>query len=92
LGKITTEKAKFVSAGDYNINLLNLIVHGETENFVNNFYAHFSMPVICRPTRFTDRSVTLIDNIITNNFHEDCVAVVMIADISDHLPVFYVSK
>jgi len=64
----------------------------ETENFVNNFYANFSMPVICRPTRFTDRSVTLIDNIITNDFHEDCVAGVMNADIFNHLPVFYVSK
>jgi len=88
LGKITTEKAKFVLAGDYNINLFKHDVHGETENFVNNLYANFSMPVICRPTR----SVTLIDNIITNDFHEDCVAGVMIADISDHLPVFYVSK
>jgi len=91
-GKTTTEKAKFVLAGDYNINLLKHDVHGETENFVNNLYANFSMPVVCRPTRFTDRSVTLIDNTITNDFHEDCVAAVMIADISDHLPVFCVSK
>ena len=92
LGKITTEKAKFVLAGDYNINLLKHDVHMETINFVNNLYANFSMPVICRPTRFTERSVTLIDNIITNDFDEDCVAGIMIVDISDHLPVFYISK
>jgi len=92
LGKITTEKAKFVLAGDYNVNLLKHDVHGETQNFVNNLYANFSMPVICRHTRFTGKSGTLIDNIITNDFHEDCVAGVMIADISDHLPVFNVSK
>ena len=29
LGKITTENAKFVLAGDYNINLLKHDVHGE---------------------------------------------------------------
>jgi len=77
LGKITTEKAQFVLEGDYNINLLKHDVHIETENLVNNLYANFSMPVICRPTRFADRSVMLIDNIIINDFHEDCVLLVL---------------
>ena len=37
-------------------------------------------------------SSTLIDNIITNTFNECSSSGVPIADISDHLPIFYISN
>jgi len=81
-------KGSFFLGGDYNINLLKHDVHTETQNFVNNLFANFSIPLISRPTRFTNSSATLIDNIVTNASHEDCVTGILITDISDHLPVF----
>ena len=50
------------------------------------------MPLITRPTRFTEVSSTLIDNIITNTFNECSSSGVLIADISGHLPIFYISN
>ena len=50
------------------------------------------MPVIIRPTRFTETSATLIDNIFTNIPNESSLTGILIADISDHLLIFYISK
>ena len=45
-----------------------------------------------RPTRFGDSSSSLIDNISTNKPDDTSVAGILISDISDHLPIFYISK
>ena len=44
------------------------------------------VPLITRPTRFTDNSSSLIDNIFTNK--PDAIAGILIAGISDHLSIF----
>ena len=46
-------------------------------------------PTINEPTRITESSATLIDNILTNDLHNH-TAGVLISDISDHLPVFLI--
>ena len=50
------------------------------------------MRVIIRPTRFTETSATLIDNIFTNIPNESALTGILIADIFDHVPIFYISK
>ena len=45
-----------------------------------------------RPTRFGDNSSSLIDNIFTNKPDDTSVTGILISDISDHLPIFYISK
>ena len=50
------------------------------------------IPVITRSTRFSECSSTLIDNILTNKPQDLLVAGALICDISDHLPIFFVSK
>ena len=45
------------------------------------------MPCITKPTRITDTSATLIDNIFTN-FHSSLLTGIVISDISDHYPIF----
>ena len=52
---------------------------------------HHHSTTIRKPTRITDSSCTLIDNIITNYF-EDFVAGIMTIDLTDHLPTFIVFK
>jgi len=76
--KLALKRSNFFLAGDYNINLLKHDVHTETQNFVNNLFTNFSIPLISRPTRFTNSSATLIDNIVTNASHEDCVTGILI--------------
>ena len=50
-----------------NINLLNYETHVSTENFVNSMSSYFFHPQIIQPTRITDHTATLIDNIFINS-------------------------
>ena len=53
--------------GDYNINILNYESHAQTAQFVDMMSSNGFLPLITRPARVTATSVTLIDNIFTNN-------------------------
>jgi hypothetical protein len=79
--------------GDYNINLLNSNSHSQTQDFVDNCFTNGCIPMINKPTRITQYSATLIDNIITNNIlNISCIQGLLLTDISDHLPVVYINK
>ena len=69
LDKIGQENKLAYILGDYNINLLNAESHNQTGNFTEILFSHEYLPLITRPTRITQNSATLIDNILTNN-HE----------------------
>ena len=74
--------------GDFNINLLNSInSHSLPQEFLDNFFAATFMPLISRPTRLTDTSATLIDNIFSN-IHPSPRTGIIMSDISDHFPIF----
>ena len=88
LKMLDEEKKPCYILGDFNINLLNTDTHLETQNFLNILLAYGFYPLIDKPTRMTQRSTSLIDNILTNvhpNEIETCS--IWITDISDHLPV-----
>jgi len=91
LDRLSSARNKCFIAGDFNINLLNYESHHETEQFLNNIFSHFQYPTIVRPTRFCSTNSTLIDNIFVNNVNDDYYAGLFISDISDHLPIFYIS-
>jgi exonuclease III len=87
--KIKEEKKLGYSMGDYNINLLNTTDHTATNDFVNIALSNSFIPLITRPTRITQTSSTLIDNIFTNNFQDNiCLKGILVNDITDHFPVF----
>ena len=48
------------------------------------------MPAITKPTRITDKSATLIDNIFSNNMETESIQGILYTGISDHLPVFLI--
>ncbi len=49
------------------------------------------VPCITRPTRVTNSSATLIDNIyVTAGFSKEAFSGILLSDISDHFPVFVV--
>ena len=86
---LLTKKTKCILTGDFNINLLNNNKDSETENFLNILLSHQLIPTITKPTRYTDHSSTLIDNIITNCVTSAYKSGVILTDISDHLPAFF---
>ena len=91
LNKIKRENKLAYFMGDYNINLMNSSSHTLTEEFLDQFISSSFIPVINKPTRITNHSATLIDNIFTNSFNSShCLKGIFYINISDHLPVFYI--
>ena len=84
-------KTKFV-CGDFNIDLLKQKTHTGTKRFLECMYGQGLYPLIVRPSRITINSCTLIDNILTNQINYSADSVLLITDISDHLPIFVLCK
>jgi hypothetical protein len=74
--------------GDYNINLLNTDSHVPTAEFVELMFANHFTPLINKPTRVTERSATLIDNVYCNQANHESLQGILITDITDHYPIF----
>ena len=72
---------------EFNINLLNEDVHTLTNDFINIMSLYSLYPSITKSTRITPTSAILSDNIFTNlNSYQ--TSGIIVADVSDHLPVF----
>ena len=52
------------------------------------FFSHSFLPTVNKPTRITEYTATLIDNIITNASLVNFISAINYADISEHFPVF----
>ena len=76
--------------GDFNIDLLKYKIHQNTSRFVDMIFSLGLFPLITKPSRITQHSHTLIDNIITNNIQQKTNSGLLLNDISDHLPVFVI--
>ena len=74
--------------GDFNADLIRASTHGPTSDLVGEFASGGFYPLISLPTRLTDTTATLIDNIWTNNVRAKIGSGLVTVRISDHLPVF----
>ena len=74
--------------GDYNINLLQCDENDHYDAFLNMMLSFSLMPLIIKPTRVTEASSTLIDNIFCNRQPFPSSGII-ISDISDHFPIFH---
>ena len=79
--------------GDFTINLLNHGYHTLTDDFINLMFSSHFMPSTLHPTRITNASSTLIDNILLINV-TDCniLSGNLLSMISGHLPQFAILK
>ena len=87
--KLRSENKIVYWAGDFNIDLLNAETHKTTNDFLNIMYSNSFYPAITKPTRITEHSATVIDNIYSNNMmyaHSG----LLYKEVSDHLPVFLI--
>ena len=89
-----TDKKQCYIMGDFNINLLNYDTHQETRDYVDTMFSNACIPLISRPTRITPTTATLIDNIYSNDLmgNNNQINGILYADISDHLPIFVLTK
>ena len=86
ISKITDEKKVCYLAGDFNIDLLNSETVPDTKDFFDSITSNLFVPHITLPTRITNRSQTLIDNIFSNNPEfENCTSGNFTFSISDHV-------
>jgi hypothetical protein len=78
--------------GDFNIDLLKSESCDYTNKFLEQLFTSSYMPLILRPTRITEHTATLIDNIFTNDIEniEYSTNGIIFSDISDHLPIVHV--
>ena len=75
--------------GDFNIDLLK-DSNPYSDNFLNTLGASFFQPHILQPTRLTDHSATLIDNIFFNSIEHYTISGNIIYELTDHLPNFII--
>ena len=72
---------------DHNMDLLKASRHTNTQKFMEYNLEINMLPVITKPTRITDTSATLIDNIfISGKLQQAYHSGIIISDMSDHLP------
>ena len=88
ISPINSPKTLNFYLGDYNLDLLSYSIHNPTAGFIDMMYSNSYMPLINKPTRVTNQSMTLIDNIYTNCTHNNIERGIFFTDISDHLPIF----
>ena len=74
--------------GDFNADLIKSGTHGLTSDLLGEFILGGFYPLISLPTRLTDTTATLIDNIWTSNVGAKIGSGLVTVRISDHLPVF----
>jgi len=79
--------------GDFNINLLNIETHLPSSEFLDTLYSKSFFPLISKPTRVSENTATLIDNIFCNSFESSSsISGILYTHISDHFPVFTIAE
>ena len=88
LVEINKTKSVVMLAGDFNINLLKIYERPIFIEYFETLYSNNLVPTLTLPTRITDISATLIDNIFINVNRKLCASGIIITDISDNFPSF----
>ena len=88
LAKLTKKIKRFYITGDFNIDLLKYEIVPKYQDFYNMMASNGYLPQITMPTRLTDTTMSIIDNIYTNTFTEDIFSGNIILQITDHLLQF----
>ena len=84
---LSLHKSMFL-CGDFNIDILKHNSNRGIKYFLDTMYAIGLYPLIDRPTRISNQSFSLIDNIFTDVTNYNITSGILINDITDHLPVF----
>ena len=87
------KKKEIILGMDHNLDLLHSDIHTPTHKFLNMLLDMQLFPIITCPSRITQTSATLIDNIfISEKFQRDYDSALLVTDTSDHLPIMCLLK
>ncbi|XP_065658943.1 uncharacterized protein LOC136083470 [Hydra vulgaris] len=90
VNKINHEKKLLYILGDLNLNWFEYHVKKNINGFYNGLFENGAVPLINKPTRITQTTTSLIDNIITNDiFNNSLKKGIIKSDISDRFPIFF---
>ena len=90
LNTLSAENKNIFLMGDFNVNLLQCNKDDNISEFFNLLTSNNLLPHITIPTRITNSSSTLIDNIFTNSTSSNLTSGNLTSSISDHLPQFLI--
>ena len=90
LQKINLENKEIYLAGDFNTDFLKIDTNNSYQEFYNSITSSGFLPQIIQPTRVTEHSSTVIDNIYTNTFRNDMVSGNILLCMSEHFCQFLV--
>ena len=86
-------KKEIILGMDHNLDLIHSDIHTPTHKFLNMLLDMQLFPTIMHPSRITQTSATLIDNIfISEKFQRDYNSALLVTDTSDHLPTMCLLK
>ena len=86
--KIGKENKEVYIRGDFNINLLKYEHDSAVQDFYNLMTSTGFLPHITLPTRLTDTTMSIIDNIYSNTLTYNSFSGNIIIEIADHLVQF----
>ena len=76
--------------GDFNMNCLKYHENAKTKYFYDNIFEKGAIPIINRPTRISEHSASLIDNILTTDiFNNSLKKGIIKSDVCTHFPIFF---
>ena len=90
LDKDKTENKPSIISGDFNFNIIKYTLNRGVNQFLENMLSNYFIPHISLLTKVTEKSATLIDNILTNNCQHNCESGNITTYIFEHLPQFWI--
>ena len=85
---LNNESCEVYITGDINIDFFRYNTDNQTSEYLDMLLDLGYLPIITKPTRITDHSATLIDHIYTNVPQKVVKSGIILAGITDHLPIF----
>ena len=85
---MVNENKELYLCGDFNFDLLKFNTDSLSQKFFNLLCSYGLMPTILQPTRVTDHSATVIDNIFTNNISDSIISGNILLTLSEHFSQF----
>ena len=88
LNKLIKEKKEIYLCGDFNIDLLLIENNSKYQQFYDMLCSYGFLPKITQPTRVTEYTSSLIDNIFSNNIIDDTKSGNILLTLSEHFSQF----
>ena len=88
MATLANENKEVYICGDFNLDLLKIDTDHFTQYFFNLLCSYGMLPLTLQPTRVTENTATVIDNIFSNNLQDDIIGGNVLLTLSEHFSQF----